>query len=321
MFIARNFFLKKINNKYYSDFVKIIEVGPRDGLQNEKKIIPTSIKVDFINKLSETGLKTVEVTSFVSPKWVPQMADNEQVFKQIKKYENINYPVLVPNVKGLEKAIEVGVKEIAIFGSPSETFSRKNTNCSVTENMLKMKEIIDLAKRNNLKIRGYVSCIIACPYEGAMKPFSVASLSSALLELGCYEISLGDTIGVGTPKKIKSLLNEIKEIGDFNKFALHLHDTYGQAIGNIYTGLDYGIRTFDSSVAGLGGCPYAEGASGNVATEDVLYFLNEQGLETGINLEKVAKVGDFISNQLERKNQSKVGNALLSKVKKTNACV
>ncbi|XP_043468277.1 hydroxymethylglutaryl-CoA lyase, mitochondrial [Leptopilina heterotoma] len=321
MFIARQIFLKRINKKYYSDFVKIVEVGPRDGLQNEKKIIPTSIKVDFINKLSETGLQVVEVTSFVSPKWVPQMADNVEVFKGIKKFEGINYPVLVPNVKGLEKAIEVGAKEVSIFGTPSETFSRKNTNCSVTESMSKMKEIINIAKKNNLKIRGYVSCVVACPYEGAIKPFAVASLSSALLELGCYEISLGDTIGVGTPKKVKSLLNEIKEIGDFSKFALHLHDTYGQAIGNIYTGLDYGIRTFDSSVAGLGGCPYAEGATGNVATEDVLYFLSEQGLETGINLEKLTKVGEFISTQLERKNQSKVGNALLSKVKKTKICV
>lgn len=321
MFFARKILLKRINKKYYSNFVKIVEVGPRDGLQNEKKIIPTAIKIDFINKLSETGLQVVEVTSFVSPKWVPQMSDNVEVFKGIQKFEGINYPVLVPNVKGLEKAIEVGAKEVSIFGTPSETFSRKNTNCSVTESMSKMKEIINIAKKNNLKIRGYVSCVVACPYEGAIKPFAVASLSSALLELGCYEISLGDTIGVGTPKKVKSLLNEIKEIGDLSKFALHLHDTYGQAIGNIYTGLDYGIRTFDSSVAGLGGCPYAEGATGNVATEDVLYFLSEQGLETRINLEKLTKVGEFISTQLEKKNQSKVGNALLSKVKKTKICV
>lgn len=318
MFITRNFVLKQLNRKNFSNFVKIVEVGPRDGLQNETKIIPTSVKVDFINRLSETGLKVIEVTSFVSPKWVPQMGDNAEVFKQIKKYEGVNYPVLVPNAKGLEKAIEIGVKEIAIFGSPSETFSQKNTNCSLSENMVKMKEIIDIAKKNGLKIRGYVSCVIACPYEGSMKPSAVASISSALLELGCYEISLGDTIGVGTPKKVKSLLNEIKEVADFSEFALHFHDTYGQAIGNTYTGLDYGIRTFDSSVSGLGGCPYAKGASGNVATEDLLYFLNEQGLETGVNLEKVTKVGEFISNQLERKNQSKVGNALLSKEKTSN---
>ena len=310
----------KQNLRNYSDFVKVVEVGPRDGLQNEKKIIPTPVKVDFIDKLSETGLQVIEVTSFVSPKWVPQMADNAEVFKQIKKVEGVSYPVLIPNIKGLEKAIEVGAKEIAIFGSPSESFSQKNTNCSLSENMQRMKEIADLAKQNNFKIRGYISCIIACPYEGSMKPSVIASLSSALLQLGCYEVSLGDTIGVGTPKKVKSLLDEIKEVADLSKFALHFHDTYGQAIGNTYTGLDVGIRIFDSSVSGLGGCPYAEGATGNVATEDLLYLLQGQGLQTGVDLNKVIKAGDFISSQLGKKNQSKAGTALLSKEKGKKIC-
>lgn len=315
MFVIRRILSNLQNSRNYSDFIKVVEVGPRDGLQNEKKIIPTPVKVDFINRLSETGLQVVEVTSFVSPKWIPQMFDGAEVFRQIKKYEGVNYPVLIPNAKGLEKAIEVGAKEIAIFGSPSESFSQKNTNCSLAENMQRMKEIVDLAKKNDLKIRGYISCIIACPYEGSMRPSVVASLASALLEIGCYEVSLGDTIGVGTPKKVKSLLNEMKDVADLSKFALHFHDTYGQAIGNTYTGLDFGVRIFDSSVSGLGGCPYAPGATGNVATEDLIYFLHEQGLQTGVDLDKLVKVGDFISNHLERKNQSKVGNALLSKEK------
>ncbi|XP_033215554.1 hydroxymethylglutaryl-CoA lyase, mitochondrial [Belonocnema kinseyi] len=321
MFLSRPFIRNLPNSRSYSDFVKVVEVGPRDGLQNEKKIIPTPVKVDFINRLSETGLQVIEATSFVSPKWVPQMYDSAEVFKQIKKVKGVNYPVLIPNAKGLEKAIEVGAKEIAIFSSPSESFSKKNTNCTLSENMERMKEIICLAKKSDLTIRGYISCIIGCPYEGSMKPAVVAALASALLDLGCYEVSLGDTIGVGTPKKVKSLLSEMREVDDLSKFALHFHDTYGQAIGNTYTGLDEGIRIFDSSVSGLGGCPYAAGATGNVATEDLLYFLHEQGLQTGVDLNKMVQVGHFISNQLEKKNQSKVGNALLTKETLKKVCV
>ncbi|OAD59883.1 Hydroxymethylglutaryl-CoA lyase, mitochondrial [Eufriesea mexicana] len=307
-----NFPTKKLRS--FSNFVKIVEVGPRDGLQNEKNIVPTEVKVKFINKLSESGLKTIEVTSFVSPKWIPQLADNSQVFKKINKVSDISYPVLVPNIKGLENALQVGVKEIAIFGAASETFSQKNTNCSISDGMKKAKAVIKEALKNNIKVRGYISCIIGCPYEGKIKPTVVANLAAFMLECGCYEISLGDTIGVGSPNKIKNVLSELNHVSnDTSKFAIHCHDTYGQALVNIYASLEYGIRTFDSSVAGLGGCPYAVGASGNVATEDLLYFLHEQGLETGVDLNKIIKIGDFISSQLQRRNQSKTGIAILTK--------
>ncbi|XP_031843228.1 hydroxymethylglutaryl-CoA lyase [Nomia melanderi] len=298
----------------FSDFVKVVEVGARDGLQNEKNIVPTEIKVDFINKLSETGLKSIEVTSFVSPKWIPQMADNVHVFQMINKVPNISYPVLVPNIKGLESALKAGVKEIAVFSAASESFSKKNTNCSINDSIKNIEGVIEKAKIHDIKVRGYVSCIAGCPYEGETKASMVANISELMLQLGCYEISLGDTIGVGTPVKIKEVLHELKHISDsMNKFALHCHDTYGQALVNIYTGLEYGIRIFDSSVAGLGGCPYAAGASGNIATEDLLYLLHGQGMETGVNLDKIVKIGNFISNHLERKNQSKAGVAILAK--------
>lgn len=302
------------NLRGLSDFVKIVEVGPRDGLQNEKKILSTSVKVELINKLSETGLGTIETTSFVSPKWIPQMADSTKVFKNINKKLNINYPVLVPNLKGLETAIALGVKEIAIFGSASETFSQKNINCSIDESINRFEQVIIEGKKNDLKIRGYISCIAGCPYEGDIKSSIVAKISDKMLNLGCYEISLGDTIGIGTPKKIKNILNEIKN-QDLKKFALHCHNTYGQAIGNIYSSLDIGIRIFDSSVGGLGGCPYAAGASGNISTEDLIYLLHGEGLNTGINLDKIIEIGQWISNKIGRENQSKVGVAITSKKK------
>lgn len=306
------FSIKKI--RLFSNFVKIVEVGPRDGLQNETNIVPTEIKVEFINKLSESGLKNIEVTSFVSPKWIPQMADNAQVFQKINKKIDISYPVLIPNIKGLKNALKVGVKEIAIFGAASETFSKKNTNCSINDNMKNAKIIIEDALKHDIKVRGYISCIVGCPYEGKIKPIIVANLTAFMLECGCCEISLGDTIGVGSPNKIKNLLYELKHISnDMNKFAIHCHDTYGQALVNIYASLECGIRTFDSSVAGLGGCPYALGASGNVATEDLLYLLHEQGLKTGVNLDEIVKIGEFISIQLQKKNQSKTGIAILAK--------
>lgn len=298
----------------FSNFVKVVEVGPRDGLQNEKNIVPTQIKVDFVNRLSETGLKSIEVTSFVSPKWVPQMADNVQVFQSIEKKAHVSYPVLVPNLKGLENALQVGVREIAIFGAASETFSRKNTNCSIDESIRNFTAVIEEAKKNNVKIRGYVSCIVGCPYEGETKPKIVANLAALMLQLGCYEVSLGDTIGVGSPTKMKKLLHELKYISnDMNEFAIHCHDTYGQALVNIYTSLECGVRVFDSSVAGLGGCPYAAGASGNVATEDLLYLLNGQGLETGVDFNEIIQIGNHISKELNRKNQSKTGTAVLAK--------
>lgn len=298
-----------------SDFVKVVEVAPRDGLQNERKIVPTEVKIDFINRLSTTGLRSIEVTSFVSPKWVPQMADNAQVFQQIKKTHGISYPVLVPNVKGLESAIAAGVKEIAVFSAASEAFSKANTNCSIEESVKNFKVVIDEAKKHDIRIRGYISCIVDCPYEGKTKPAITAHLASIMLDCGCYEVSLGDTIGTGSPKKIKHVLNELRHVvsNNMSYYALHCHDTYGQALVNIYTGLENDIRVFDSSVAGLGGCPYAAGASGNVATEDLLYFLQGQGLETDVDFNKIVEIGDYISKQLERINQSKTGMAVLVK--------
>ncbi|KAI4477762.1 hypothetical protein M0804_012590 [Polistes exclamans] len=307
--------IKINNNRQYSDFIKVVEVGPRDGLQNEPKIVPTNTKIQLINKLSETGLRTIETTSFVSPKWIPQMADNIELYTQIKKNPDISYPVLVPNLKGLDNALKVGIKEIAIFGAASETFTKKNINCSIEESVTNFTAVIKQAKKQNVKVRGYISCIVGCPYEGYIDPKIVVNLSSLMLDLGCYEISLGDTIGVGTPKYIKRLLKELQKISscDMSKFALHCHDTYGQAIANIYVGLENGIRIFDSSVAGLGGCPYAAGASGNVATEDLLYLLHGQGLETGVNINKIVEIGNYICKELNRKNQSKAGLAIFAK--------
>lgn len=298
-----------------NDFVKVVEVGARDGLQNEKKILSTEVKVDFINRLSATGLKSIEVTSFVSPRWIPQMADNAQVYQQIEKKNDVSYPVLIPNSKGLEDAVRVGVKEIAVFTAASEAFCKANTNCTIKEALEKATLVIEQAKKQNIKIRGYVSCVVGCPYEGDTKPQITAYLASTLLDLGCYEVSLGDTIGVGTPSKINRVLNELYHVSSRNMdhYALHCHDTFGQALANIYAGLEKGIRVFDSSVAGLGGCPYAVGASGNVATEDLLYLLRGQGLETGIDFDGIVEIGDYISKYLDRINQSKVGVALLAK--------
>lgn len=308
------------NVRRYTDFVKIVEVGPRDGLQNEAKILATDTKIQFINELSETGLRSIEITSFVSPKWVPQMADNALVFKQVKKKDNVSYPVLVPNLKGLESAMEVGVKEIAIFGTASETFSRRNVNCSISESIKNFTAVVEKAREKDIKVRGYISCVVGCPYEGAIESRVVVDMASLMLNLGCYEISLGDTIGVGSPKKFKKLLKELRNLSspcDMSAYALHCHDTYGQALTNIYACLEEGIRVFDSSVAGLGGCPYAAGASGNVATEDLLYLLHGQGLTTGVNFDRIVGIGDNISKQLGRINRSKAGLAVLAKTKQT----
>ncbi|XP_043268923.1 hydroxymethylglutaryl-CoA lyase, mitochondrial [Venturia canescens] len=314
--IRRLLRLKLVNTRLVSDFVKVVEVGPRDGLQNEKKILSTSLKIDLINRLSESGLGVIEVTSFVSAKWIPQMQDNAEVYRGINKKPGITYPVLVPNLKGLESALEAGVKEVAIFAAASETFSRKNINCSIEESLKRFSETMKKSKENNIKVRAYVSCVVGCPYEGEIKSTTVARLSSALLELGCYEISLGDTVGVGTPKKFHLLLREIRNVSsDMKEFAIHCHNTYGQGIANVYASLENDIRIFDSSVAGLGGCPYAAGASGNIATEDLLYLLHGQGMKTGVDLDKIIASGDWISQQLQRDNQSRVGVAMLSKRK------
>jgi hydroxymethylglutaryl-CoA lyase len=287
-------------------FVNIVEVGPRDGLQNEKQFIPTETKIELINQLSQTGLQTIEAVSFVSPKKIPQMQDSELVIQQIHPYPNVNYTALVPNLEGLEKAIKYGVKEIAVFTTVSETFSRKNTNCTVDESFERCKAVIQLAKKHHIKVRGYISCVIACPYEGKISPTAVAQLAKKLLHEGCYQISLGDTIGIGTPGDVKKLLRQVIKSIPPECLAVHFHDTYGQALVNIYEALHWGIHTIDSSIAGLGGCPYAKGASGNVATEDVVYMLNGLHIKTGVNLDKLSEVSLFISDKLHRAPYSKV---------------
>lgn len=280
--------------------VKIVEVSPRDGLQNEAQIVPTDVKIEFINRLSETGLRVIETTSFVSPKWVPQMADCREVFSGIQKHPDIAYPVLIPNVKGLEAALEVGVKDIALFSTPSEQFSMRNTNATVAESLQRMQEVIKVAKQNQLNVRGYISCVLGCPYEGDMAPEKVAKLAEQFIAMGCYEISLGDTIGVGTPLKTHLLLDAVLNVVPVEKLAVHFHDTYGQALANIYVALEKGIAVIDSSVTGLGGCPYAKGASGNVATEDVLYMLDGMKIKTGIDSQKLYAAGRFIAEKLKK---------------------
>lgn len=290
--------------------VKLVEVGPRDGLQNEAKTVPTHVKIEFINRLSETGLSVIETTSFVSPKWIPQLADQKEVYQGIIKLPHVAYPVLVPNLKGLENALTVGVKEIAVFTTPSETFCKRNTNCTVEDSLNNIAEVIAVAKQHQLKVRGYLSCVLGCPYEGEISPQSVLLLTKKLLAMGCYEISLGDTIGVGTPGKTRLLLETLSKEISTDQLAVHFHDTYGQALVNIYVALEQGIATIDSSVSGLGGCPYAKGASGNVSTEDVLYMLNGLDIETGVDLTKLIAAGRFITSYLEKKPQSKVNAAL-----------
>lgn len=293
----------------YPNCVKIVEVGARDGLQNEKLTIPTNVKAEFINKLSCTGLKVIEATSFVSPKWVPQLADGKALFSKIKRHQNIEYPVLVPNLRGLQNALDAGCREIAVFGAASEGFSKKNTNCSIAESMRNIREVVSIALKHNIRVRAYISCVIKCPYDGDVDPKQVASMSRKLYDMGCYEISLGDTIGVGNPVTMRQMLKEvIKEI-PLNAIAVHCHDTYGQAMINILTALELGITTIDSSVAGLGGCPYAEGASGNVATEDVVFTLEKLNISTGVDLHKLLDAGEYICAHLHRKPNSNIARA------------
>ena len=292
-----------------SNDVKMIEVGPRDGLQNEASLLSVAHKVELINQLSETGLTHIEAGSFVSPKWVPQMASSDEVFKQINRSPTVRYAALTPNLQGLESAIESGVDEIAVFTAASEAFCRTNINCSIEESINRFKPLISLAKQKNIKVRGYVSCIMGCPYEGDIPQQNVLETSRKLLELGCYEVSLGDTIGVGTANRVTDLLRLLKKEFSTDELAVHFHDTYGQALTNIYASLDQGIRTIDTSVAGLGGCPYAKGASGNVATEDVIYMLHGLGLSTGVDLNKLIAAGNYICNKLNKQNGSKVALA------------
>lgn len=290
--------------------VKIVEVGPRDGLQNEVDILPTEDKIAFINKLSATGLKVIEVTSFVSSKWIPQLADAQAVYKGINKRESIRYPVLVPNLTGFQNALAADVKEIAVFTTPSEAFSQKNTHCTVAESIERIHQVLLKAKPAHIVVRAYISCVLGCPYEGDIPADKVATLANKLYQMGCAEISLGDTIGVGTPLKAKSLIHAVRKGVPLPQIAVHFHDTYGQALANIFAVLEEGIEIIDSAVSGLGGCPYAKGASGNVATEDVVYMLNGMNIETGVDLQKLLKAGQFISQKLNRKTQSKVALAL-----------
>lgn len=292
--------------------VKITEVGPRDGLQNEPKFVSTKTKIELINLLSATGLQHIEVTSFVSTKSIPQLADNTEVFKSIIKPVNVIFSALVPNEHGMKLAITAGAQEIAIFTAASETFNLRNINCSIDESIARFQPVISLAKQNNLKVRAYISCALGCPYEGEISPNQVVDVTNKLLALGVDELDISDTIGVGTPKQTDILIDALREFIPLNKISMHFHDTYGQAIANIYKALECGITRFDSSVAGLGGCPYARGASGNVATEDVLYLMHGLGIETGIDIYKVVSAGDMICKALGRKNQSKVANALLA---------
>lgn len=290
--------------------VKIVEVGPRDGLQNEKQAIDTATKVELIARLGASGLKTIEATAFVSPKWVPQMADNAEVMRQITRLNGVTYPVLTPNLKGLEAALATGVTEVAVFAAASEAFSQKNINCSIAESIERFVPVIESAREHGVAVRGYVSTVVGCPYQGDVPPEKVAEVSKALFDLGCYEISLGDTIGVGTPLKVQTMLAEVSKAVPMDKLAGHFHNTYGMAIANIYASLQMGMAVFDASVAGLGGCPYAKGASGNVATEDVVYLLNGLGIDSGVDLTSLVETAVWVSAQLGRAPASNVAKAI-----------
>ena len=293
--------------------VRIVEVGPRDGLQNEAGAVPLDVKVELVDRLAAAGLPAVEAGSFVSPKWVPQMADSPEVFARIARRPGIGYPALVPNLKGLEAALAAGVAEIAVFVSASEGFSLKNIACTRGESLERLAPVAETARAAGLKIRGYVSCIAGCPYDGDVPPADVVMMAKALTDMGCYEISLGDTIGVGTAGQVRKVIDAVAAHMPRAAIAMHFHDTYGQGVANVLASLEEGIAVFDSSVAGLGGCPYAPGASGNVATEDVLYLLHGLGIETGVDFAAVAETGAWISGKLGRANASRAGRAYLAK--------
>ncbi len=290
--------------------VKIVEVGPRDGLQNEAEILSVADKITLIEKLSHTGLQFIEATSFVAKKWIPQLGDAEEVMTGLSKQKNVIYSALVPNLIGLERAINVHIDEVAVFTAASEAFTQKNINCTIQESLERFIPVLNLAKEKNLKVRGYVSCTLGCPYQGFVAPQAVADVAKKLFDMGCYEISLGDTIGVGTVNKVNLMLDAVMQVVPFDALAIHFHDTYGQALINIYAALQKGIHIIDSAVAGLGGCPYAKGASGNVATEDVLYALHGLGIHTNVDLDKMVAVAHWISETLGKPVQSKVARAL-----------
>ena len=289
--------------------VKLFEVGPRDGLQNQLELVSVENKIELINRLSTTGLKHIEAGSFVSPKWVPQMESSHEVLLRIEQQPGIVYSVLTPNLIGLDAALEVGVKEVAVFAAASESFSQKNINCGIDQSIERFVPLVTKALDQGIAVRAYVSCVVGCPYEGEISRDKVVDVSKQLLDLGCYEISLGDTIGVGTPVKVQKMIASVAKKVPVEQLAIHCHDTYGQAIANIVAAMQCGVTTIDSAIAGLGGCPYAKGASGNVATEDVIYLLEGLGIKSGVELASVIEVGDFISAKLGRANQSKVAQA------------
>ena len=293
--------------------VRIVEVGPRDGLQNEKDVVPTATKLELIRRLASAGLRDIEVTSFVSPKWVPQMADHAAIMAGLPHMPRINLPVLTPKLQGFEAAVAAGAKEVAVFAAASEAFSRKNINCSIAESLQRFAPIFEAARRQNERVRGYVSCVVACPYEGLVAPEQVADIASRLYDLGSYEISLGDTIGVGTPASVVRMIESVERKVPLEKLAGHFHDTYGMAVANVQAAWQAGLRVFDSSIAALGGCPYARGATGNIATEDAVYLMNGLGQDTGVDLESLVDTAEWISGQLDRAPVSRVSRAVLAK--------
>jgi len=300
----------------YPKRVKMVEVGPRDGLQNEKTSVPTEIRIELIERLADAGLPAVEAGSFVSPKWIPQMADTGEVMRRLRRREGVSYPVLVPNMKGLEAAIAAGATDIAGFAAATETFSKRNTNCSIAESLKRQATVCRAAIDAGLRVRGYMSVVLGCPYEGEVQPAQVADVVRQLWDMGCYEVSLGDTVGMGTPAKTQRLIEAVSAYVPVEKIGGHYHDTYGQAIANILASLEMGMVTFDSSVAGLGGCPYSPGATGNVATEDVLYMLDGMGIETGVDMDALLDTAEFICARLDRSTVSRAGRALGLKRKK-----
>ena len=295
--------------------VKLVEVGPRDGLQNEATPVSADVKIELIHRLQDAGLKAIEAAAFVSPKWVPQMADNAEVMAGIRRRPDIAYPVLVPNMKGLEAAIAAGCDEVVVFGAATESFSKRNTNCSIAEGLARFSEVCDAALAQGLKVRGDISVCLDCPYEGEVRPEAVVRVARELDAMGCYEITICDTIGTGTPGKTREVFEAVSQYIPVGRIAGHFHDTYGQALVNIYAALECGVAAFDSSVAGLGGCPYAKGATGNVATEDVLYMLNGLGIDTGVDLGKLIAAGEYICGVLGRPTHSKAARAIAAKQK------
>ena len=298
--------------------VRIVDMGPRDGLQNEKQIVSTETKVELIARLGAAGLKAIEATSFVSPRWVPQMGDAADVMARIERLPGVSYPVLTPNLQGFEAALAAGAGEVAVFAAASESFSRKNINCTIAESLARFEPVMAAARTAGVRVRGYVSCVLGCPYEGDIRPEAVADVAATLFAMGCYEVSLGDTIGAGTPGKTRRMLDAVARRVPVDKLAGHYHDTFGQAVANVYASLEAGVACFDSAVAGLGGCPYAPGASGNVATEDVVYMLDGLGIETGISLDALVDTAGWISERLGRPPASKVARAVLAK--RAKAC-